>query len=308
MHDETEGFEHQRDEDALLPFQLEQSVVRGRVVRLGPLLDDMLGRHAYPVPVATFLAQTCAMTAALASALKFKGVFTLQTQTDGPVSRLVVDVTSEGDIRACATFDEAEVMSAKAGGLLGSGHLVFTVDQQATDERYQGVVPIENDDLTAAFHTYFKQSEQIPTGILTFARKDRDEHWHAGCLMAQRMPREGGEGEPASVPQDDTVQEDDWKRVMLLMQTCTADELLDPALSFEGLLFRLFHEEGVRAYDRRNLRHECRCSREKVRDLLASMPKDEIAAMIDEHGKIAVTCHFCSRTYTFEPDAICPAN
>jgi molecular chaperone Hsp33 len=307
MQDKTEQPEHQLDVDALLPFQLEQSVVRGRVVRLGALLDDMLGRHAYPVPVATLLAQTCAMTAALASALKFEGVFTLQTQTNGPISRLVVDVTSEGDIRACATYDDAEVMSAKEGAFLGTGQLVFTVDQKATDERYQGVVPIENDDLTVAFHTYFKQSEQIPTGILTFAHRDSDGHWHAGCLMAQRMPREGGEAEQA-IPVDDTAQEDDWKRVMILMQTCTAEELLDPALSFEKLLFRLFHEEGVRAYERRSLRHACRCSHEKVRDLLASMPKDEIAAMIDERGKIAVTCHFCSRTYAFEPDSICPAN
>lgn len=290
------------DEDALLPFQLERSVIRGRIVRLGPSLDDILSRHQYPLSVARLLAKASAMAAALGSALKFDGIFTLQTQTDGPVSRLVVDVTSDGAVRACASFEVERVTDVMSEAkLLGQGHLVFTLDQKISDERYQGIVKLEGGSLTEAFQLYFKQSEQIPTGLITAAGQDAQGRWHAGCLMLQKMPREGG-GVDAVL--DDTAQEDDWHRAMLLMQTCSEGELTNAELSFETLLFRLFHEEEVRVYDRRTLRHECRCSREKIEGVLRAMPAGEMSMMADADGLITVTCQFCNRAYAFEGEGL----
>lgn len=290
------------DTDSLLPFQLEKSVVRGRVVRLSIALDGIFTRHNYPTPVAALLAEAVTMAAALGSALKFDGIFTLQTQTDGPVSRLVVDVTSDGAIRACATYDDAKLGSLEGTALLGEGHLVFTVDQKIEAERYQGVVKLDGESLTEAFQLYFKQSEQIPTGLMSAAHQDADGHWHAACLMVQRMPRYGGEEVEAQT--DDTAIEDDWFRVMSLMQTCTTHELMDPSLPVQDLLYRLFHEEGVRIYEPIFFREECRCSREKLEGILTAMPAEDIADVIDENGKIIVTCEFCSESYTFDPDKL----
>lgn len=286
--------------DSLLPFQLEKSVVRGRMIRLSGALDSIFARHKYPQAVAVLLSKATAMAAALGSALKFDGVFTLQTKTDGPVSRLVVDVTSDGSIRACATYQEGKISDLTDVELLGKGHLVFTVDQKNNSERYQGVVNLDGEGLTEAFQLYFKQSEQIPTGLISEARVDENGHWHSACLMLQRMPRYGGE--EVEAPIDDTAMEDDWFRVMSLMQTCTTAEITDPNLPAEDLLYRLFHEEDVRVYDRSYFREECRCSHEKLEAVLKGMPKEDIKDVVDEQGKITVTCEFCSEVYNFLPD------
>jgi molecular chaperone Hsp33 len=234
--------------------------------------------------------------------MKFDGVFTIQTKTDGAVRMLVADVTSDGALRAYAQFDEVAVTARSAAGeaLLGRGHLVLTVDQKLGEERYQGVVQIESDNLAEAFQLYFRQSEQIPTGLSVAARQDEAGAWHAGCLMIQRMPREGGH---ENLPTDTSV-EDDWLRAMALMQTCTAAELTDPVLPLDTLLYCLFHEEGVRVFDLQTLRHQCRCSREKIAGVLAPMPPEEIAAMVQEDGFITVICQFCSKEYKFEKGEI----
>jgi len=270
-------------------------------VRLSTSIDTILRQHDYPVAVCQLLAEATAMTAALGTALKFDGVFTLQTRTDGPVQRLVVDVTSDGAVRACAQYEKDKIAQAGVTGLLGTGQLVFTVDQRASTERYQGVVQLDGEGLAAAFQLYFKQSEQIPTGLITAAYQDDTGVWQAACLMIQRMPQEGGLHR--DVP-DDTSVEDDWHRVMTLMQTCTQSELVDPSLPPEDLLFRLFHEEGVRVYDVLPLRHECRCSSDKIKDILKGMPATEIDAMVQDDGKITVTCQFCNQGYAFDPAAL----
>ncbi len=288
--------------DAVLPFQLEGNALRGRFVRLGVSIDTILRQHDYPLPVARLLAEMTALAAALGMAMKFEGVFTIQTKTDGAVRMMVADVTSDGAVRAYAQFDEAAIEGAKeSGSLLGRGHLVMTLDQKLGDERYQGVVQVESDNLTQAFKLYFKQSEQIPTGLVVAAHRDEAGAWQAGCLMIQRMPREGGQG--AAMPtMTDTAIEDDWLRAMALMQTCTLDELTDPFLAALDLLFRLFHEEGVRVYEPLALRHECRCSRDKIAGVLAGMPPDELKAMAQDEGHIAATCQFCSKTYRFDAE------
>lgn len=283
-------------EDLVLPFQLETSAIRGRLVRLDSSIDTILRQHDYPEPVARLLAETAAVAAALGSSLKLDGVFTLQSKSDGPVGLVVADVTSDGAVRAYSQFaPETIAQDASAKALLGKGYLVFTVDQNLGGERYQGVVQLEGESLTEAFQTYFRQSEQIPTGLMAAARRDEKGQWHAACLMLQRMPREGGENAPA-----DTSIEDDWLRTMALMQTCTPAELTDPALGPETLLFRLFHEEGVRVYDAKSLRHECRCSRERIGSLLSTMSEDDVQHMVQDDGQITVNCQFCARSYAFD--------
>lgn len=286
-------------EDRILPFQLEGNAVRGRLVRLGPSIDTILHQHNYPPVVGNLLAEATAMAAALGTSLKFDGIFTLQARGEGPVSMIVADVTSDGAIRACAQYDEAALATAKPEeSLLGHGTVVFTVDHNLSKERYQGVVALEGNSLTQAFQTYFRQSEQIPTGLMSVARRDEAGHWSAACLMMQRMPHEGGVDAPT-----DTSQEEDWHRAMMLMQTCTAEELTDAGLPSEQLLYRLFHQEGVRAYDPLDVRHECRCSRERIAALLAGMPKEDVDHMIVD-GKATVTCQFCSKSYVFDQEAL----
>ena len=275
----------------MLPFQLEKSSFRGRNVRLGAVLDTIINQHAYPAPVGRLLGETMVIAAMLGTSLKFDGVFTLQVKSDGIVRLLVADVTSEGNVRAYAQYDAARV--EEGGVLLGEGYLAFTVDQAETDEHYQGIVKLEGDSLAEAVQHYFRQSEQIPTGILAAASQDAEGHWYGGGLMLQRMPREGG------IVAADTSVEDDWHRAMILMQSCTVEELADPGLDGETLLYRLFHEEGVRVYEAKVLQHKCRCSRERVAAMLRSLPRQEIEALAVD-GIVSVTCEFCSSKYDFD--------
>ena len=278
-------------DDLVLPFQLEGSVLRGRLVRLGPALDAILRRHDYPQTVGTLLGETVSISAALATALKYDGVFTLQTKSDGAVRMLVADVTNDGGMRAYAQFDAERLNEDK---VMGEGHLAFTVDLQADAERYQGVVALQGDNLAEAVQHYFRQSEQIVTGIIAAARRGEDGAWRGGCLMVQKMPRAGGH-EIAT----DTSVEDDWRRAMVFMQTCKPEELTAPDLSAEQLLFRLFHEEGVRIYDAKSLSHRCRCSEERVTSMLRSLPRAEVEALA-VNGVATVTCEFCNRFYAFD--------
>lgn len=279
--------------DCILPFQLENNGVRGRLVRLGQTIDTLLGLHQYPPAVAHLLAETTALAAALGTSLKFDGIFTVQVSNDGPVNLLVADVTSDGAVRACARFDEAR-LAAMPEATLGKGTVVLTVDHNLSKDRYQGVVALEEgESLSQAFQTYFRQSEQIPTALMAVAERDASGRWSAACLMMQRMPGEGGINLP-----DDTSQEEDWHRAMMLMRTCTPVELLDGTLPAQDLLFRLFHEEGVRVFDTVPVRHECRCSRERIATLLSGMPPEDVQEMIVDDAA-TVTCQFCSQSYSF---------
>ncbi len=288
-------------DDLAQPFQLEASGLRGRLVRLGAALDAILFAHDYPEPVGALLAEATAIAAALACGLKYDGVFTLQAKSDGAVRMLVADVTSGGGLRAYARFDRDTLDTAKpSSNLLGQGHLAFTVDQAAREgERYQGLVALENRSLTDAAQHYFRQSEQLPTGLMAAARRGADGRWRGGSLLLQRVPREGG----TAFPDGATAVEDDWHRAMTLMSTLTPEELTDPALSAHDILFRLFHEEGVRVYDPQPLSAQCRCSETRVRDMLRALPRAEIEALAERDGNVSITCEFCSRVYRFGPAA-----
>ena len=283
--------------DLVQPFQVETLGVRGRLVRLGPALDSILGGHGYPDPVAAMLAETLSLAAALAGGLKYDGIFTLQTQGDGPLGMMVADVTSDGAMRGYARFDEARLASAAGTGgpvprLLGAGHMAFTVDQGPDTERYQGITELEGATLADCAHVYFRQSEQLETAI-TLAFTPTPEGARAGALMVQRMPISDDEAS-----NDSEAADEDWRRAVILMSTTGAGELLDTALAPADLLYRLFHQEGVRVYRTRPLRHDCRCSREKVERTLASFPREEVEAMAED-GKVTVTCEFCKAAYVY---------
>ena len=296
-------------DDLVQPFQIDAPGLRGRLVRLGPLVDEVLRRHDYPRPVAQLLGETLALAAALAHALKFDGVFTLQTKGDGPIRLMVADITSEGQMRGYAQFDERRLSSALEGPieapvprLLGAGYLAFTVDQGPDTERYQGIVELTGGTLADCAHHYFRQSEQLQAGIrlacgLTRAA-DGVERWRAGALMLQRLPEEGGSGNGDGREVEEA--EDDWRRSLIMMGSSRSDELLDPHLAPNDLLFRLFHEDGVRVYPVHALKAECRCSRARVAGMLKALPRQEVEEMKHDDEAVVVTCEFCSAEYRFD--------
>ncbi len=282
-------------DDVVQPFQLESSHLRGRLVRLGPALDMILRQHAYEPPVASILGEAVVVAAALATSLKYEGVFTLQAKGDGAVRMIVADVTSEGDMRGYAQLTEGVRALAGDVRLLGKGTMAFTVDQKNKADRYQGIVELSSGTFAEAVQHYFRQSEQLPTGIISAVKQDDQGRWRGGCLMLQRMPREGG---IEQVPSDISA-EDDWLRAMLLMQTCEAEELTHPDLKPNDLLYRLFNEEGVRAFEAKPFRHKCRCSEDRVTDMLRSLPREEIETLT-VNDLITVTCEFCNHSYKYD--------
>src|SRR4051812_1402900 len=312
-------------EDAVLPFEVAALDQRGRVVRLGPALDDILGAHDYPAPVATLLGEAVVLTILLGTSLKFDGRFILQTQTDGPVRMLVVDFTTPGKVRACARFDKTRVAEAiaanktDAGTLLGKGHLAMTIDQGPDMNRYQGLVGLDGGSLEDAAHEYFKRSEQIPTRVrLAVAEELRagaggaSHSWRAGGIMLQFLPKSPERARVADLDPGDapegmkphTVAEDDaWVEGKALVSTVEDIELIDPALSSERLVYRLFHEPGVRVFHETPVRAECSCSRDSVEAMLKSFSQDDRDHMVED-GRISVTCEFCSANYLFAPGEV----
>jgi molecular chaperone Hsp33 len=298
-----------RTDDVIQPFQLDPFALRGRLVRLGPTVDRILAQHDYPEPVATLLGEAITLAVLLAGALKYDGVFTLQTKGDGPVRLLVADVKTDGAVRGYAQFDAKRLGEITPGDrdagespsvpeLLGSGYLAFTVDQGEDTERYQGIVAITGATLAECAQHYFRQSEQLQAGLkLAVARAGEEGTWRAGGLMLQRVPPEGGRKRIG-----DGV-EDAWRRVMVLMSTTTPEELVAPDLSPRRLLWRLFHEEGVRVYETHPVEARCRCSRERIAGILKAFPVDEIDEMKKE-AVTTVTCEFCNTRYDFAAEDI----
>jgi molecular chaperone Hsp33 len=288
-------------DDLVQPFQIEATSLRGRLVRLGPVVDTILTRHAYPDPVATLLGEAIVVAVILAGALKYEGVFTLQTKGDGPVRLMVADVTSAGAVRGYAQYDAgllAKVTSPSVPRLLGAGHIAFTVDQGEHTDRYQGIVELQGATLAECAHHYFRQSEQLQAGIKTAIGRDpASGAWRAGGIMLQRQPADGLDAFARE------AQEDGWRRAMVLMSSSTAGELLAPALSPRNLLFRLFHEDGVRVFDAHGLEAKCRCSRERIERILRQLPPRDNAE-IAQDPEISVTCEFCNTRYSFARDEI----
>lgn len=307
-------------DDHVVPFEVATLDARGRVVQLGPIIDAILSRHDYPEPVAQLLAEAMVLTVLLGTSLKFEGKFILQTRSDGPVDMLVADFSTPDSLRAYARFDAARVDAAVAQGrtrpeqLLGEGVLALTVDQGEYMSRYQGIVQLDGSSLEDAARAYFRQSEQIPTEVrLSVARQlvrgedGARQKWRAGGMLAQFLPEAserrrmpdlpGGDGDEQTGEQ---VVDDAWAEVQALVGTIGDDELFDPTVGAERLLYRLFHEHGVRVFDGTSVLDQCTCSREKVRSILDSFSAEEIADSVED-GAIKVACEFCSTEYRFDP-------
>jgi molecular chaperone Hsp33 len=302
--------------DSVLPFEIKPLGVRGRVVRLGAVIDDILQRHDYPQPVSALLAEAVALTAMLGAILKYDGKFILQTKTDGPVDMIVADYVSPGGVRGYARFDAKRVAALEnpsEANLLGKGYLAMTVDQGPDMDRYQGIVPLDHTTLSEAADVYFKQSEQIPTRLKLssgplISRGQQAEHWRAGAIMVQHLPGEGGvspmafsSGDAPEGLEEEVREDDNWVKARLLLDTAEDHELLDPTVPAETLLFRLYHEDGVTVYPETPLARHCTCSAEAVTDMLQRFSPEDRADMI-ENGEIKVTCEFCSTEYRFKPE------
>ena len=290
-------------DDLVAAFQIEGQPVRGRIARLG-LVDDILTRHDYPEPVANLLGEACALAALVGASLKFEGRLIVQAQGKGPVAYVVADYDTSGALRGYCRFDPERVAEVSKGfvrpgakSLLGEGVFVMTVDPGSGRDRYQGITPIEGETLALCAETYFAQSEQVPTRVRLAVGAVTDgagTRWRAGGAMIQSIAEDDARGETREA----------WETAEALFATLGEDELIDPQVPPETLLYRLFHEDGVRMFEPKPLRAFCRCTEEGVRSMLRSFPAEEWPGMAEADGQIHVTCEYCSRVYDLDPDSL----
>lgn len=279
--------ENDKNIDLSIPFLLPKFSLRGRLVRLQTLNHEVLSQHDYPDPVAKILAEFLATGATLASLLKYEGVFTLQTKTDGPLNLVIIDVSHEGNIRGYAQFKPQEIMENEAFiELIGKGHLAFTVDQGIQKDRYQGIVALNHETLPHALEHYFIQSEQLETKVFISAEKTKEGIWKSAFLLLQQMPSK-------------KVDEEIWNYIESIFKTLSPQEFLDFSIPYETLLYRLFHEGGVTTFDPLHLQAKCRCSRERIKGFLTTLPPEDIEALL-EKGQLQMTCEFCNHHYEFD--------
>jgi molecular chaperone Hsp33 len=287
-------------DDAVAAFQIEGEPVRGRLARLGPSVDEILRAHDYPEPVANLLGEACALAALVGSNLKFEGRLIVEARGNGPVRFVVADYDTSGGLRGYCGFDAEAVAAATRGfvqpgakSLLGDGHFMMTVDQGPDMDRYQGVTAIEGETLALCAEQYFAQSEQTPTRV-RLAVGQADGLWRAGGMLIQNIAEDDARGSTTEA----------WTRTQAFFETVGEDELVDPELSSQQLLFRLFHEDGVRVFGSQPLRAFCRCSQERIENVLKSFDPAERTDMVEADGQIHVTCEYCSRVYAVEPEAL----
>ncbi len=313
-------------DDRIVPFQVAPLDVRGRAVQLGPMLTKILERHKYPDEVSKLLGEVIVLTVLLGTSLKFDGRFTVQTQTDGPVSLLVVDFKTPGSVRAYASFDAEQLDQARntnavsPAELLGKGILAMTIDQGGYTQRYQGIVELDGASLEEVARSYFRQSEQIPTHLrlavseyLTPAENGKGSlrEWRAGGVMVQFLPEQleritirdlpGGD-----IPVDTDIgvseeRDDLWLEAYALVDTIADDELTDPDIGSEVLLYRLFHEHGVHIHDGPHVEDNCSCTKEKIIGVLKTLADEELQESWED-DVITSNCEFCSTEYVITRD------
>ena len=291
-------------DNLVAPFQIAEQPARGRIVRLGSVVDEILNRHDYPEPVANLLGEACALAALVGASLKFEGRLIIQAQGDGPVDYVVVDYDTSGALRGYCRFNEEKVAAASTGfalpgaqTLLGKGLFTMTIDPDDAKDRYQGVTEISGETLALSAEQYFAQSEQVPTKVRLAVGRVHDaagERWRAGGMMIQNIASDDARGSA----------EETWERARALFATLGEDELIDPTVAPETLLYRLFHEDGVRLFPAKPLTAFCRCSEERVTGMLKAFPQDDYSDMIEPDGLIHVTCEYCSRSYSVEPQVL----
>lgn len=301
-------------DDVVVAFRTQNSNIRGRLVRLGAALDQIVAPHAMPDLPGRALSEALALAALCGSALPQGGNLNLMMRSDGAVSILVADYAASGKLRGYARYDAEKLQALPQGAprsdipsALGDGHLAITLDSGPGEERYQGVLAFEHAPLSGTVAAYFQQRENLPTFIRSavaeqYVGSRKDPHpqsrWHrrAGGLMVQSLD--------ASTEDGGALNNDDWKRVEMLAATVEDHELLDAGLTVERLLLRLFHEEAVAVERIIPLSAFCRCSREKVENVLLAFGARELSDMLDDNGQIVVTCEFCTKRYVFSLDEL----
>lgn len=302
------------DDDIAAAFELENRPVRGRITRLGPVIDDILSAHDYPEAVATLVGEAVMVALLIGESMKFDGRLIIQASGEnthpghvegkGPVSFVVADYVPGEGVRGFAKFDRDAVQSVVdthgsrpgADKLLGKGVFAMTIDQGPGMEPYQGVIPIEEGSLSASAEYYFAQSEQVPTRLkLAVGQHMSGDQtvWRAGGGIIQKLAG------------DDKRESDieDFDHALALFETTGDAELLDPDVTAGRLLYRLFHEEGVRVHPAKDIIKRCTCDRERLARILASFSDDDQDHMTED-GQIAMTCEYCNKVWQFEPEEI----
>lgn len=292
--------------DTVIPFLLNLSRIRGRMAKLGPSIDHILSRHRYPVAVSRLLGEVLVVATLLGTMLKREGLVTVQVKGKGPINFLVADCTHDGKLRGYANLSKEanfKKIGTKAGlkALLGEGYLAITLDYATGEQRYQGIVPLDYESITACVKEYFHRSEQINTILKLAVGKQKTGtkmHWYAGGILVQHLPEEGGKSSRAQ-----HAHHDKWETADVFIESVQDKELLGPSLSSDQLLYRLFHLDGVWIYDPIPLTDQCRCSRTKIERFLVVMSDEDIAASMKK-GKIEVNCEFCGKTERFTAEDV----
>ncbi|MEO1549146.1 MAG: Hsp33 family molecular chaperone HslO [Pseudomonadota bacterium] len=310
-------------DDTILPFQLDRADIRGRVGRLDQVLEQVLGQHDYPMPVAALVAETCLLTALIGQTISLRWKLSIQVNGDGPIRRIATDYfgpTEAGAparMRGWASFDADKLTEAPAFSQLGRGMFAILIDQGTGMQPYQGITPLSGTSVANCAETYFAQSEQLPTrfalGVAQAEGPQGGPKWRAGGIMVQHMPKaspfakDGPSGEDGLLTASDIVTGDDaenWNRVVTLLETVELTELLGPHVSADSLLLRLFHEETPRVYDPQPVRFGCTCGPDKVRQSLSIYSAKDIGHMTNEQGQVTADCQFCGAHYAFDPKTL----
>lgn len=288
-------------EDYSARFVIEAHPVHGRLVRLGETLDQILKAHDYPPQIANLLGEACVLAVLVGASLKFEGRLILQAQGDGVVRYVVADYDTKGGLRGFCRFDPEELaalvaanegsfQSLGAQALLGKGTFIMTLDPENHGERYQGITPIEGESLALCAETYFRQSEQVPTQIKLACTESAGEdgpNWRAAGAMIQAIAGDATRGDT----------KESFQHIRALFETLGEEELTDFDLPADRLLFRLFHEDGVRLSAAKQIHKLCRCTQERVEGLVQSFTDEEQSEMLEADGKVHITCEYCSKTF-----------
>ncbi len=303
---------NQNTEDTILPFLINNTHLRGRVVRLGSVLNEILTKHAYPEPISHLLGEIIVLVSLLGDTLKCNGLITLQAQTDGIIKLLVADYTAGGGIRGYARINEEHYQQAGKESftfseLLGKGFLVLTLDQGENTDLYQGIVELQGNSLAECVENYFRQSEQLTTVMRIEVGQVYSEttgmQWRGGGIMAQALPSGKIARETDILAEAAMGFDDQWDKTQAFIESVAIDELIDPFISSDTLLLRLFHEEGVWKYSPQKLTHSCRCSRKKALNILKSLSTEELNSL-KVNAEIVVTCQFCSKEEVFTEEML----
>ena len=281
--------------DEAVGFTIPGRNARGRIVRLGPVLDLILSAHDYPAPIARTLSEALVLTALFGSLLKEdEGQLTVQAQTESGIIDLLVCDYRAGELRGYVRFDKERLSQLPSHrdlfALFGKGYLAITFDHPKAQERYQGIVPLEGSSVAEAAQNYFVQSEQLPS-VVRLAVNDTGHV--AGGILVQHLP----EGEEGRDRLHTRLDDPEWEHVRILSETIKGHELTDPHLPLEGALWRLFHEEETRVLSAVPLTKGCRCNFDYIRSVISRFGPEERADMVDEDGFISVDCEFCSRLF-----------